>query len=526
MKKPYWKRARCLVLAVLMLTGMVGCGGVRNEAPDGPPVESGVQDMPAYGRDGTNGMEQPGIPSGTEDPEEPAGTEDPEAPAGTDGPEIKAGAEDPEEPAETKMPDGPAEIPGPPETPEPDPEPDGHMDPAETAGPNPVVSAVNPIWFEDSLSIYFREECGMADKSYMVSPASFRAALCLAVEGSRDDTRDGLLQAAGFESYDEMVRWYQDLLNAKAEFEQARAVMDEDKARYENDPNGTGMAFHIANAVWDNLGFDGGFRDGYVQAVWDKYQATAGMSSADRITDDVNSWCEENTGGMIKSIASDLSQTRAVLANALYIKSGWSKPFGEHDTSMDKFVMADGSTADLEFMCQTDDFRYAEDPNGKQYAAFHLYGDVWFQVCLDTDIRPNDFFSALYRQDWELLDVKMPKLDLETTLGEGMLNRYLIMQGADLAFSDMADFSDMTDRDGGWHIDDVIQKTRLKTDEDGLEAAAVTAITMVGNAMIETDPPQPIPFYMDRPFSFLITKGIYGSDSDPVILFFGQYTGQ
>ena len=513
MKKSYWKRVCGLVLAALTLTGMAGCGGVRNEAPDGPPVESGAQDMPAYGRDGTAETKQPELPFGTEYPEDPAGTETPEAPVEADGPEIPAGTEDPEEPAET-------------ETPGPDLKPDGHMDPAETAGPNPVVSAVNPIWFEDSLSIYFREECCMADKSYMASPASFRAALCLAIEGSRGDTRDGLLRSAGFASYDDMACWYRGLLNAKAEFEQAKAIMDENKVRYENDPNGTGMAFHIANAVWDNLGFDGGFQDGYVQAVGDKYQAMAGMSPADQITDDVNSWCEENTGGMIKSIAPDLSQTSAVLANALYIRSGWSKPFGEHGTSMDKFVKADGSTADLEFMRQTDDFRYAEDPNGKQYAAFNLYGDVWFQACLDTDVRPNDFFSALYKPDWELLDVKMPKLDLETTLGDGMLNRYLIMHGADLAFSGMADFSAMTDRDGGWHIDDIIQKTWLKTDEDGLEAAAVTAIMMADNAMIETEPPRPIPFYMDRPFSFLITKGIYGSDSDPVILFFGQYTGQ
>lgn len=514
MRRTIKTRVICLLAAGLLICGLPGCGG--RDIPDEPPVTAGGNDVPAMPEYDPKTDPAPEItkdPVEIETPDEPEPAQEPATDPTTPEPVIEFEPEpviepvQPEPVIEPSEPGSPGEI-------------------GQQAGTNPVTSAVNPLWFEDSLSGYLREDCEWENKSYTVSPASFRAALCLAIEGARDDTRDGLLQAAGFESYDEMVRWYQGLLNAKAEFEQARAVMDEDKARYENDPNGTGMAFHIANAVWDNLEYDGGFQDAYVRAIEDKYQATASASPADQITNDVNRWCDENTNGMIKSIAPDLSKTCAVLANALYIKSGWSKAFSEYYTSMDKFAMPDGSTVDLEFMRQTDDFRYAADPDGKQYAAFNLYGDIWFQVCLDTNVRPNDFFSALYRPEWELLDVKMPKLDLETTLGEGMLNRYLIEQGAGAAFGDAADFSAMTDRDGGWHIDDIIQKTRLKTDEDGMEAAAVTAILMADNAMVGDAPSQPIPFYMDCPFSFLITKGIYGSDSGSTILFFGQYTGQ
>ena len=54
-------------------------------------------------------------------------------------------------------------------------------------------------------------------------------------------------------------------------------------------------------------------------------------------------------------------------------------------------------------------------------------------------------------------------------------------------------------------ISKVIQKTYLKVDEEGTEAAAVTAIEM--ETTIESDDDEPkiiIPFIIDRPFLFMI----------------------
>ena len=51
-------------------------------------------------------------------------------------------------------------------------------------------------------------------------------------------------------------------------------------------------------------------------------------------------------------------------------------------------------------------------------------------------------------------------------------------------------------------VDDIIQKTKIKTDENGVEAAAVTAI-MTKNAARPIED-KAIEFVADKPFSFYI----------------------
>ena len=52
-----------------------------------------------------------------------------------------------------------------------------------------------------------------------------------------------------------------------------------------------------------------------------------------------------------------------------------------------------------------------------------------------------------------------------------------------------------------------MQKTKIKTDEKGLEAAAATAVLIVKNtAFIEKE--EPIEFVADKPFSFYVYTDI------------------
>lgn len=383
--------------------------------------------------------------------------------------------------------------------------------------PPTTPTDINPFWFEDTLQSFLASSDKWNNKSYMVSPASFRAALCLAVEGASGETKDTLMHAAGFLKEEDMGLWYATLLRNQSEFLERYEAL---KA-FGDDP---GMGFDIANGVWDNTSIPGGFQQSYIEAISEKYNATAGSAAADKITADVNNWCAEKTHNMIQSISPDLSKVSSVLANALYVKSSWRETFSEYATEVGQFTMRDGTTSDVEFMWQTEDYLYYCDTVGREYASFELEGDLWFTVCLDSDARIQDMLHAMYNSGYENLQVKMPKLDMETALDGGELLRFLEQQGAGVALSDFADFSLMTDLPEGWHIDDIIQKTRIKTDEDGLEAAAVTAIMMVDNMAI-IEPTAPIPFYMDSPFSFMITSGRNSADSSAQVLFFGQYLG-
>ena len=93
---------------------------------------------------------------------------------------------------------------------------------------------------------------------------------------------------------------------------------------------------------------------------------------------------------------------------------------------------------------------------------------------------------------------------------------FLKEYGVQLAFDgERADFSAMIDYPV--FVSDIIQKTRIKLDEEGVEAAAVTAIMFEECAYIE--PQQPKVFTADRPFSFYI----YTTCNDTTaILFAGE----
>ena len=85
--------------------------------------------------------------------------------------------------------------------------------------------------------------------------------------------------------------------------------------------------------------------------------------------------------------------------------------------------------------------------------------------------------------------------------------------GMKRAFSNKAQFDGMSD--DPLCIDNVVQKTYIKIDEEGAEAAAVTGISMMLTGM-----PRPLEkrvLNLDRPFIYMITD--YTKDN---ILFMGK----
>ena len=79
-----------------------------------------------------------------------------------------------------------------------------------------------------------------------------------------------------------------------------------------------------------------------------------------------------------------------------------------------------------------------------------------------------------------------------------------------------ADFSDMTNE--GVYVSDVLQKAKIKVDEQGTEAAAVTDVVM---EKVSSAIPKVVHFHADRPFLYAITEVSTGA-----IFFIGQYTGK
>jgi serpin B len=87
------------------------------------------------------------------------------------------------------------------------------------------------------------------------------------------------------------------------------------------------------------------------------------------------------------------------------------------------------------------------------------------------------------------------------------------------AFSTSANFSDLTD-DTSLYINRALHQSYLKIDEDGLEAAAATAISMNATSCAPQDEPV-IYFTADHPFAFAIVD-----TNNKTILFMGTFDGK
>lgn len=405
----------------------------------------------------------------------------------------------------------------------------------ETPEPTEIPThTTNPVDKVDNFSLAVAQyliDHGYANKSFIVSPTSFRAALCLAISGADGDTKEQLLHAAGFSTQEEANEWYQKLIESTEDFYTYFDKSEEDDESSSDDQDDSGIThlvdgssqkpsdgeFVIANAIWNNSSVAEDFLDSYKDYVKTNFDAEAKSSDASSITNDVNSWCEEKTRGLIKHVAADLSQSASVLANAIYIKAPWINSFNKNATTEDNFYCADGTTVKTEFMHDLDHYKFYKDDNTK-ILVIGLYGNIQL-VCVLGDT--SNLMEKLNNAESKRVEVSIPKIDINSSFSNKELINYLKNLGADLAFEKYrADFSQMCQPGEQWYIDDIVQVAKIKTDEDGLEAAAVTIISMVATAVM--DPEIPEEFVADHPFTFYLFSDLGGSKEE--ILFIGQMT--
>ena len=368
----------------------------------------------------------------------------------------------------------------------------------------------------DKELIEFIEQQGFGKKNYMVSPTSFRAALTLAIAGADTETKQELIEAMGFNNMEEVNAWYASVEKMIEGFDKSikedRENFEETIARYAPEMKAPEGSLVMLNSIWNNTDLNGKFAKDYIKYVQKYYGAEAHDVNSRNITDKVNGFVNKGTNGLIPTISNDLSNANAVLVNTLYLKSGWVNSFSDYMTATGSFTTITGERVEKEFMEQQESFRFYEDKNGK-LVVLPLNGGMYAVFTLGE---VKDISDALKKASYEETIVKLPKFEIESSFSENEFISYLQKRGAELAFTQDADFSVMC-KDTGWMISDIIQKTRIKVDEEGLEAAAATAIMMTESCLME-DPVQPKEFIADEPFKFYICGDSTGTE----MLFCGQ----
>ncbi len=369
--------------------------------------------------------------------------------------------------------------------------------------------------FTSSL-VRFIEASGYENQNYVISPTSFRASLALAAAGADTVTKAELLAAMGFADIDEMNQWYASVTASEARFnrwlEDAVNEYEENKKFFDDSVSAPDGAFRLANSVWRNKKASGELSDTYRAYIKEQYDAMAENVSENEITEAVNGWINDNTNGLIPMISDDLSDSDLVLANALYLRTAWVNEFRDFLTEEGEFTTYDDRTVKKEFMHQRGEFAFYED-------------DETTLVCLPMQGGVNALFvlgnaenamEKLRSAAFETVDVTLPKFEAETSLSANELINFCRARGAELAFTQDADFSGMSE-EMQLYITDIIQKAKIKTDEDGIEAAAVTVIMMAEGAALPEEEPVIKEFTADRPFRFILF-------TDDETLFCGQIT--
>jgi serpin B len=239
----------------------------------------------------------------------------------------------------------------------------------------------------------------------------------------------------------------------------------------------------------------------------------------------INAWVSAQTADKIENLlpsGSIDSDTRMVLVNAIHLKLPWATPFAAAATMPAAFTTASGATVSVPFMNQTASFGYMDD--GQAQIVSLPLGDGGLRVVIalpEGDLATYESglteSSAVFEPPGSaLVNLSLPKVAF--TSPTFSLKAALQAMGMTQAF-DMgaADFTGMCAHppDGPLYIDDVLQKAMLAMQENGVEAAAATAV-IVNRTTSGGLPEQTVTMTVDRPFVVAIV------DQTGAVLFLGH----
>lgn len=361
----------------------------------------------------------------------------------------------------------------------------------------------------------------MKNRSIVCSPLSITYVLSMVNDGATGTTEQELEQTLGFHKGC------------------IQAVNDYCKNLIDNLPHvDEKVQLNIANAIFVNDKYQ--LKKQFQQDMANYYDAKAEALdfSSPSTLERINGWCDEKTRGMIPTILERVDpRTVSYLLNAIYFKAEWASMFEKNETREEVFTTPDGETR-VPLMHQNVYMNYLRND---QYAAVSIpYGNgQWMMtVMLPEDGKTtDDVISSLAASGWSTdflknplrearryaVDLKLPRFETAfDTDDAGGLIELLKGMGIRRAFDgNSAEIPNMCEN-GDLYISMMKQKAKIKVNEEGSEAAAVTiAGVNFTSAGGDTQEPPKATFHANRPFVYLIHE-----QSSGVILFVGKFMGK
>ena len=370
-------------------------------------------------------------------------------------------------------------------------------------------------------------ETDQSGKSFIYSPLSITYVLGMVNDAAIGQTEQELEQTLGFHEGG------------------IQAVNDYCKNLIDNLPKvDEKVTLNIANAIFVNKNI-ATLKSQYQQDMLNYYDSKAEDLDfkATETLGHINDWCNEKTKEMIPTILDEIDPDAvSYLLNAIYFKADWASKFDQKNTKEETFTTENGSMK-MPMMHQNVLINYVKLIN--YYTAIDIpYGNGFWKMTVmlpEEGKTTDDVIKCIAENGIEELwhcgtmgnentfgacevDLKLPRYETssDTNQLDGSLIGLLQKMGIHLAFdSNFAEIPNMCES-GDVYISKMRQKAKIKVNEEGSEAAAVTVAEM---AYTTSSIPQPreyakATFHANRPFVYMIREASSG-----VILFVGKFTG-
>jgi serpin B len=336
------------------------------------------------------------------------------------------------------------------------------------------------------------------------SPYSISAALAMTYAGARADTEKQMGKVFHFDTDQKKLH--------VAFWELQNQLKDYGKLK--------GIELNVANALWTQKGHP--FLPEFLQTAKANYQANLNQTDfktqADAAREQINQWVAQNTRDRIKNILppgglDDL--TRLVLANAIYFKGAWTKPFDKAATMNQTFYLSPVSRVEAPFMQHLDNVGYLEKSDFQALELPYSTGQLAMVILLprqvdgctglEEKLTASLLSRSLTQMKKQQVEILLPRIKLESGFD---LVQTLASMGMTDAFGQKADFSGI-DGTRNLYISGIFHKAWGEVNEEGTEAAAATVVG-VARLSFQAPPPPPV-FHADHPFVFLIRDTRSGS---------------
>ncbi len=274
------------------------------------------------------------------------------------------------------------------------------------------------------------------------------------------------------------------------------------------------VKYHVANSIWykDNEN-DISVKDTFIEKNREFFDAQIFKAPFTNDTvNDINSWVNSNTKGMIPKIIEELNEdTVMLLINAIAFDGKWEDQYEDSQVSKKPFYNDQNNLQKIVFMLSGHENTYVNIHGANGFVKPYEGGEFAF-LGLETpegmqvdqflqELTVHDFFTGYSNRSREY-DIKTYMPEFKYDYSKSLVDMLKSM-GIHDAFNDLtADFTWITPPEQPLVISNVLHKTHIELDRNGTKAAAVTAVTMDKATAIFT--PKEITVNLDHPFVYAI----------------------